>query len=87
MFFYSNKKALLLNGRVNNLEYGSYAPGAAQVFLTDQELPGRWNDPAKRYYLTVEKPRLEAVKRMVGAEKVVEIYNAGGKYLLTNRPL
>src|SRR5262249_38832988 len=26
VFFYTNRRALLLNGRVNNLEYGSYAP-------------------------------------------------------------
>ena len=28
IFFYTNRQALLLNGRVNNLEYGSYAPDA-----------------------------------------------------------
>ncbi|MFI5106278.1 MAG: glycosyltransferase family 39 protein, partial [Terriglobales bacterium] len=33
VFFYTNRSALLLNGRVNNLEYGSYAPGAPQVFI------------------------------------------------------
>ena len=38
--------ALLLNGRVNNLEYGSYAPGAPKVFLTDPDLPGYWNSPS-----------------------------------------
>jgi 4-amino-4-deoxy-L-arabinose transferase-like glycosyltransferase len=87
VFFYTNKKALLLNGRVNNLEYGSYAPGAPDVFLVDAELAGLWKDPTKRYYLTVEKPRMAAVKQLVGAESVYEIFNAGGKYLLTNRPL
>ena len=30
VFFYSNRTALLLNGRVNNLEYGSYRPGAPE---------------------------------------------------------
>src|SRR5205823_9971324 len=25
VFFYTNRRALLLNGRVNNLDYGSYA--------------------------------------------------------------
>ena len=30
VFFYTDRKALLLNGRNNNLEYGSYAPGAPQ---------------------------------------------------------
>jgi hypothetical protein len=29
VFFYSNRTAPLLNGRVNNTVYGSYAPGRA----------------------------------------------------------
>ena len=32
VFFYTNRDALLLNGRFNNLVYGSYAPGAPNVF-------------------------------------------------------
>ncbi len=30
IFFYTNRTALLLNGRFNNLVYGSYAPGAPE---------------------------------------------------------
>ena len=38
VFFYTNRRAFLLNGRVNNLEYGSYAPDAPQdVFIDDDE--------------------------------------------------
>ena len=33
IFFYTNRTAWLLNGRFNNLVYGSYAPGAPDVFL------------------------------------------------------
>src|SRR5579863_394 len=32
IFFYTNRTAMLVNGRVLNLEYGSNAPGAADVF-------------------------------------------------------
>ena len=35
VFFYTNRTALLLNGRFNNLVYGSYAPGAPNVFIDD----------------------------------------------------
>ena len=31
VFFYTNRRALLLNGRVNNLVYGSYAPDAPRT--------------------------------------------------------
>ena len=42
IFFYTNRRALLLNGRVNNLEYGSYAPGAPDVFIDDAEFARLW---------------------------------------------
>ncbi len=39
VFFYTNaenkSRVLLLNGRFNNLVYGSYAPGAPDVFVDD----------------------------------------------------
>ena len=35
VFFYTNRQGLLLNGRVNDLEYGSYARHAAPVFIDD----------------------------------------------------
>ena len=35
VFFYTNRTALLLNGRNSNLEYGSYAPGTPDVFIDD----------------------------------------------------
>ena len=37
VFFYTNRTALLLNGRKTNLEYGSYAPDAPQVFIDDAQ--------------------------------------------------
>ena len=36
IFFYTDRRALLLNGRVANFMYGSYAPGAPDVFLDDR---------------------------------------------------
>ena len=50
VFFYTDyTNALLLNGRVNNLEYGSNAPNAPAVFLTDPELPRLWLQPQRSY--------------------------------------
>ncbi len=37
VFFYTNRSALLLNGRFKNLVYGSYAPGAPNVFIDDSQ--------------------------------------------------
>ena len=45
VFFYTNRTELLLNGRNNNLEYGSYAPNAPRVFIDDAGLAARWCSP------------------------------------------
>jgi 4-amino-4-deoxy-L-arabinose transferase-like glycosyltransferase len=83
VFFYTNREALLLNGRVNNLEYGSNAPGAPDVFLGDADLPRLWNSAGRCYLVTFQEdlPRLE---RLVGAENLKTIVSRGGKTLLSN---
>ncbi len=86
VFFYSDRRALLLNGRVNNLEYGSYAPNAPRdVFITDRDLPRLWAGP-DRYYLVAEAPRLPQIARLLG-NSFVTVKSAGGKFLLTNAVL
>jgi 4-amino-4-deoxy-L-arabinose transferase-like glycosyltransferase len=84
VFFYTNTRALLLNGRVNNLEYGSYAPGAPQVFLNDAQFAELWRS-GERTYLFVENPRLEALAGLVGRENLHAVKESGGKSLLVNQ--
>ncbi len=86
IFFYTNKQALLWNGRVNNLEYGSYAPGAPEVFINDAQFREKWLSNT-RHYLTIEKPSVPRAAKLVGAEKLIEVRQSGGKYLYTNLPL
>jgi 4-amino-4-deoxy-L-arabinose transferase-like glycosyltransferase len=83
IFFYTNRRALLWNGRVNNLEYGSYAPGAPAVFIDDREFAQLWRTQ-DRYYLCVEKPRVAAVTRLAGAERMKLVAESGGKFVFTN---
>ncbi len=86
VFFYANRHALLLNGRKVNLEYGSYAPDAPDVFITDQELPHLWLQSDRKYLtaLTGELPRLQG---LVGKDCLFVLCEVGGKLLLTNQPL
>jgi hypothetical protein len=84
VFFYASdraKGALLLNGRVNNLEYGSYAPGAPNIFIKDAQLAEIWRQP-QRYYLLLEGPQMERITKLVGTPFAVA--SAGGKHLVTN---
>jgi hypothetical protein len=83
VFFYAKRRALLLNGRVNNLEYGSYAPGAPDVFLTDPELAPLWASSA-RHYLLFEGPQLPRFQRLLGPDRLHVILASGGKFLVTN---
>ena len=71
---------------MNNLEYGSNAPGAPNVFLTDAELPALWG-AAERRYLFIEGPSVERLVKLVGRESLVTVQESGGKLLFTNHPL
>ena len=90
VFFYAHDRlsngALLLNGRVNNLEYGSYAPGARQVFINDGDFAARWNAPG-RAYLFLEAPQLDRIGKLVGRDRLHTVKEVGGKLLLTNLAL
>lgn len=84
VFFYTNRTALLLNGRVNNLEYGSNEPGAPAVFIGDADLVRLWRE-SNRYYLLVENLDLGRIEGLIGANNFVRVKESGGKLLLTNR--
>jgi hypothetical protein len=83
VFFYTNRRALLLNGRVNNLEYGSYAPGAPDVFITDDGFAALWRTP-RRYYMLVERPAVPRIQSLAGKERLHTVAASGGKFLFTN---
>jgi 4-amino-4-deoxy-L-arabinose transferase-like glycosyltransferase len=84
IFFYTNRKALLLNGRVNNLEYGSYAPDAPKdVFIGDDDLAKLWRKPS-RYFLVAEGPSVRRLEQVVGKGLMHEVIRSGGKFLFTN---
>lgn len=84
--FYTDQDALILNGRYFNLEYGSYAPGAPNVFIDDASFQQRWLEP-QRYYLLAYAKTLGDFERLVGQEHLTVVASSGGKMVLTNHPL
>ena len=84
VFFYAGARGFLLNGRVNNLEYGSYAPGAPTVFIDDAEFQRLWRKP-ERFYLLVEGPAMPRLEKLVGKEALYQVTTSGGKLLLANQ--
>ncbi|HEX9222640.1 MAG TPA: glycosyltransferase family 39 protein [Candidatus Acidoferrales bacterium] len=86
VFFYTNRDALLLNGRVNNMIYGSYAPGAPNVFINDSQFRDLWFQPG-RCYIVADKSALPRLLSLVGFEQTTMVAQSGGKIVLTNYPL
>jgi 4-amino-4-deoxy-L-arabinose transferase-like glycosyltransferase len=85
VFFYTNRRALLWNGRTGNLEYGSYAPGAPNVFIDDTELQHLWCS-GDRFYLLAYENDMPRVQQAVGTATTYVVKRSGGKCLLTNQP-
>jgi 4-amino-4-deoxy-L-arabinose transferase-like glycosyltransferase len=86
IMFYTNQDALLLNGRYFNLEYGSYAPGAPNVFIDDLKLKNLWDEP-HRYYIVADHAQVSHLGDLLGAGKLTAVASTGGKTVLTNEPL
>jgi hypothetical protein len=86
VFFYTNRTALLRNGRFHNLEYGAYAPGAPDVFIDDSQFKNLWLKPERSYIVAMENvvPQLESI---VGAAHLNMVAISGGKVVLTNNPI
>ena len=86
VFFYTNRPAILLNGRWMNLEYGSYAPGAPNVFIDDSQFRDLWLE-GQRYYIVAKMPAMPRLEGLVGEARLNVVATSGGKILLTNHPL
>ena len=82
--FYTNRTVMILNGRRNNLEYGSYAPGAPRVFIDDAGFTARWRSP-ERWYIVSEDQNSRHLRDLAGSATLRPIATAGGKTVYTNR--
>lgn len=86
VFFYTDRTALLLNGRFFGLVYGSYAPVTADPFIDNAQFQTLWETPT-RYYLFAKATQWNDLASLVGSEHLVTVATSGGKLLLTNHPI
>jgi len=84
VFFYTNRTALLLNGRFNNLVYGSYAPGAPDVFLDDAQWKSMWLG-ADRCYVVASDYAVPRFEKLAGKAALNVVAASGGKVVLSNQ--
>lgn len=85
IFFYTNRRALLLNGKINNLVYGASAPGAPPVFIDDAQFARLWGTP-ERWYLVAKDTTWPRFEKLVGTGTMHVVSCSGGKFLMTNHP-
>ena len=84
---YHGQRLLLLNGRVNNLEYGSNAPDAPKdVFIDDAQFKERWFSE-ELFYLCADKEQVARFEKLVGHENLYTLADSGGKFVFANRRL
>jgi hypothetical protein len=86
VFFYANRRALLWDGRVNNLEYGSYAPGAPNIFIGNADFERLWLNPAQ-CFLIGDRSVFTRLEQLVSHSSFHLVAESGGKVLLSNQRL
>lgn len=86
VFFYTDRTALMLNGRKLNFEYGANAPDAPHVFIDDAQFKQLWLQPA-RYYVVTQETDMPRFQKLVGAATLNVVAESGGKLLMTNHPV
>ena len=74
-----------MNGRINNLEYGSNAPGAPRVFIGDADFVRLWTSP-QPYYLLVYGTSVPHYQDLVGRARMRVVKESGGNFLMSNQP-
>jgi len=86
IFFYTNRTALLRNGRFFNLEYGAYARAAPDVFIDDSHFKDVWLKP-DRSYIVAKQNVVPELELLVGSEHLSLVASSGGKVVMTNHPI
>src|SRR5579872_1226029 len=86
IFFYTNRTALLRNGRFFNLEYGAYAPGAPDVFIDNSQFKDVWLKP-ERSYIVAKQNVVPELESLVGSDHLNLVALSGGKVVMTNHPI
>lgn len=86
VYFYTNRNLLIWNGRKNNLEYGSYAPGSPPVFIDDAKFESLW-DSGNRYYVLTDATRLVHLRDVAPSDRLFLVAEIGGKSLFSNQPV
>jgi 4-amino-4-deoxy-L-arabinose transferase-like glycosyltransferase len=86
VIFYTGRNALLWNGRINNLQYGSYSPGSPPVFIDDPQFQSLWTS-SNRYFVLTDETRMKHLQQTAPGNSLFLVAESGTKALYSNQPL
>ena len=78
--YYTSQQMRILNGRRNNIWYGSTFPDAAPIFDDDQSFAKLWRSPQRAFLVTPE----DEIPTYLQNEEYCRLAKRGGKLVLTN---
>ncbi len=81
--FYTGRRLLIFNGRINGLWFGSLFPDAPAIFLDDSSFAETWAGPHRVFFVTGSEDRRSFLSHLGPTEDVA---HSGGKFVFTNRP-
>ena len=84
VIFYTNRRALLIDGRTSSMIWGSDYPDAPHIFFNDVDLLRTWG-AGPRKFLVVPGDAREHVEQMLGA-RLYPLQELSDKMLYTDRP-
>ena len=85
LLFYTQRQALLVNGRVSSVLWGSNYPDAPRVLISDQDLLALWGAGPRRFLFVPGDARAH-VNGLLG-KRVYLLQELSDKALFTDRPL
>ncbi len=85
LLFYTERQALLVNGTVTGMLWGSNYPDAPRVFISDSDLLRLWGT-GPRKFLFVPGDKRERVDKLLGTHARL-LQELSDKALFTDRPL
>jgi hypothetical protein len=85
LLFYTQRQALLVNGRLSSVLWGSNYPDAPRVLISDQDLLALWGAGARRFLFVPGDARAH-VESLLG-KRAYLLQELSDKALFTDRPL
>jgi hypothetical protein len=94
VLFYTDMQALLVNGRISSMIWGSFYPDAPHIFLDDAHLKAMWGptQSSKRLFMIVPPESAIHVEALLGKQHLYILRQlsdekAAERTLYTDRPL